>query len=88
LLKVIRAQHSRRPSFAPAPPFVKGKGKEQVIHRLWIHRSLGEQVTDEEFETEERVKVVVEDGEEAVDGAVEEATEKAVNEAVDEAIDE
>jgi DUF2407 ubiquitin-like domain/DUF2407 C-terminal domain len=55
LLKVIRAQHSRRPSFAPAPPSVKGKEKEQIIHRLWIHCSLGEQVTDEEFESEERV---------------------------------
>jgi hypothetical protein len=54
LLKVIRAQHSRRPSFAPTPS-VKGKEKEQVIHRLWIHCSLGEQVTDEEFEMEERV---------------------------------
>jgi len=55
LLKVIQARDSRRPSFAPAPPSVKGKEQEVIYHRLWIHCSLGEKLSDEEFEKEERV---------------------------------
>lgn len=54
LLKAIQAQHSRRPSIQPAQPSIKGKEKEAVFDRLWIHCSMGEQLTDEEFETEER----------------------------------
>ena len=50
LLKVIQARDSRRPSFAPAPPSVKGKEQEVIYHRLWIHCSLGEKLSDEEFE--------------------------------------
>jgi hypothetical protein len=55
LLKVILAQHSRRPSIAPAPPSLKGKEKVVAHYRLWIHCSLGEQLSDEEFQEEERV---------------------------------
>jgi hypothetical protein len=54
LLKAIQAQQSRRPSIPAAPQSIKGKEKEVVFDRLWIHCSMGEQLTDEEFETEER----------------------------------
>ena len=55
LLKVIQAQHARLPSAAPPPPSIKGKELEVIHHRLWIHCSLGEQLSDEEFEKEEQV---------------------------------
>jgi DUF2407 ubiquitin-like domain/DUF2407 C-terminal domain len=57
-LKAVQSQHRRRPSIAPAPPSLKGKEKEVVIDRLWIHCSMGEQLTDEEFEEEEREKQI------------------------------
>jgi hypothetical protein len=55
-LRVIQALHKRRPSLPPQSPSVKGKEKEVNLDRLWIHCSMGEQLSDEEFETEERVK--------------------------------
>jgi len=55
LLKVIQHQHDRRPSQSvPVSPSIKGKEKEVVVDRLCIHCSMGEQLTDEEFEEEER----------------------------------
>jgi hypothetical protein len=35
-------------------PSVKGKEKEVIVDRLWIHCSMGELLPDEEFEEEER----------------------------------
>ena len=53
-LKAVQSQHKRRPSI---PPSLKGKEKE-IIDRIWIHCSLSEQLTDEEFQQEEREKQV------------------------------
>lgn len=50
------SHRARRPSIPPATPSVKGKEKEVVVDRLWIHCSMGEQLQDEEFEEEEREK--------------------------------
>ena len=56
-LKVIHHQHKPRLSQAtPVPSSVKGKEKDVIVNRLWIHCSMGEQLTDEEFEEEEREK--------------------------------
>jgi len=54
LLKTLRSQHLRH---VPLPtPSVKGKEKE-TVPRLWIHCSMGELLSDEEFmEEEERDK--------------------------------
>jgi len=56
LLKAILAQKRRRPSVPAIPPSVKGKEKEIDVDRLWIHCSMGETLTDAEFEEEEREK--------------------------------
>jgi len=54
-LKVIQRQQSRRPSIIAPPPSVKGKEKEGVpVDRIWIHCSMGEQLSDKEYEQEER----------------------------------
>jgi len=54
-LKVLHHQHKRRPSQSPpVSPSIKGKEKEIVVDRIWIHCSMGEQLSDEEFEEEER----------------------------------
>jgi hypothetical protein len=59
LLKAIQKQHSRRRQSIPAvTPSVKGKEREPVPDRLWIHCSMGEPLSDEEFEEEEREKQV------------------------------
>lgn len=50
-LKAVLSQHRRRPSI---PPSVKGKEKDAAHDRLWIHCAMGEQLSDEEFEQEER----------------------------------
>jgi hypothetical protein len=52
-LKAI-SHRARRPSIPPVTPSVKGKEKEVIVDRLWIHCSMGEQLPDEEFEEEER----------------------------------
>jgi hypothetical protein len=52
-LKTVLAQHSRRPSI-PVSSSIKGKEKEIIQDRLWIHCSIGEHLTDEEFEQEEK----------------------------------
>jgi len=54
LLKAILAQKRRRPSVPAIAPSVKGK--EIDVDRLWIHCSMGEPLTDAEFEEEEREK--------------------------------
>jgi DUF2407 ubiquitin-like domain/DUF2407 C-terminal domain/AMP-binding enzyme C-terminal domain len=47
-LRIVLATRSRRPSI---PAFATLKGKEKEIQdRLWIHCSIGELLTDEEFE--------------------------------------
>lgn len=56
LLKAILAQKRRRPSVPAIATSVKGKGKEVDVDRLWIHCSMGESLTDVEFEEEEREK--------------------------------
>ena len=56
-MKAVKSLHKRRPSNPPQPPSVKGKEKaEVVLDRLWIHCSMSEQLSDEEFETEESMK--------------------------------
>ena len=55
-LRAIQSLHKRRPSIPTALPSLKGKEKEVVHDRLWIHCSMGEQLSDEEFEEEERDK--------------------------------
>jgi len=53
-LKAVLAQHSRRPSIPRVPPSLKGKEKETVADRIWIHCSMGEKLSDSEFEEDER----------------------------------
>jgi hypothetical protein len=55
-LKAIQKSHSRQHSIPAIPSSVKGKEKEPVADRLWIHCSMGEALSDEEFEEEEREK--------------------------------
>ena len=56
LLKAVLQGVSRRPSIPALHPSVKGKEKEPPPDRLWIHCSMGEHLSDEEFEQEEREK--------------------------------
>jgi DUF2407 ubiquitin-like domain/DUF2407 C-terminal domain len=53
-LKQIQSQLNRRPSVAPVSPSAKGKEKESMVTRIWIHCSMGEQLSDEEFEEDGR----------------------------------
>lgn len=53
-LKQIQSQLIRRPSVSPVPPSPKGKEREVVVDRVWIHCSMGEQLSAEEFEEEGR----------------------------------
>lgn len=53
-LKQIQSQLNRRPSVAPVSPSAKGKEKESTVTRIWIHCSMGEQLSDEEFEEDGR----------------------------------
>jgi DSC E3 ubiquitin ligase complex subunit 3, ubiquitin-like domain/DSC E3 ubiquitin ligase complex subunit 3, C-terminal domain len=55
-LKAIESNRVRRPSIPLSPPSVKGKEKETTSDRLWIHCSMGEPLSDKEFEEEERDK--------------------------------
>jgi len=55
-LKAIQALHKRRPSIPAQPPSPKGKEKEVILDQLWIHCSMSEQLSDEEFEEEESMK--------------------------------
>jgi DUF2407 ubiquitin-like domain/DUF2407 C-terminal domain len=53
-LKALQAPNSRRPSIPRVTPSTKGKEKEVPPDRLWIHCSIGEQLSAEELEEEER----------------------------------
>jgi len=53
-LKQIQSQLTRRPSVSPVPPSPKGKEKEVLVDGVWIHCSMGEPLSDEEFEEEGR----------------------------------
>ena len=55
-LKVFLEQQRRRPSVPAYPPSIKGKEKDIDVDRLWIHCSMGDILTDAEFEEEEREK--------------------------------
>src|SRR6202035_3224788 len=45
-LKQIQSQLTRRPSISPVPPSPKGKEKETIVDRVWIHCSMGDQLSD------------------------------------------